>query len=163
MYDLRRIQTWVNGNFSSWGQLRLSLWTLLPVSVCLIAPPAEAVIIHVNGPGESIQAAIDISNDGDVILLAPGTYVEPIVLNDNFVILASCFYTTQDPACIQNTIIQGVGRLPTDPNVIRIRTAVPDGTRIVGLTLENGADCVHTNAPYEFNNSVARLCGDGLD
>jgi hypothetical protein len=125
--------------------------------------PAGAAILEVNGPGESIQDVIQDANDGDVILLAPGVYVEPLIIEDHFVTIASCFYTTQDPACITNTVLEGVGRLPSDPNVVRIKSAAPDGSRFIGLTIRNGADGIHASSKFEIRDSVVRLCGDGLD
>ena len=142
---------------------RVGLCCLFAFAFGLGFQPVEAAVIEVNGPGESIQAAIDLANDGDVILIAPGTYVEPLIIEHNFITLASCFFTTGDPSCIENTIIEGVGRFNTDPNIVRIKSAAPDGSRFIGLTFQNGADGIHASAHFEFRNSVVRLCGDGLD
>jgi Right handed beta helix region len=137
-------------------------WLVL-FALGLPARSLEAAIIEVNGPGESIQAAIDSANNDDIILIAPGTYVELLQIAEKRVTLASCFYTTGDPDCIENTILQGIGPFHNLPYVIQIRSSAPDGSRFIGLTIENGSDGIHSNSRFEIRDSVVRLCGDGLD
>jgi hypothetical protein len=131
--------------------------------MCVGFHSAEAAIIQVNGPGESIQAAIDIANDGDVILIAPGIYAEALRIESNIVTLASCFFTTEDPSCIADTIIEGTGHTPQDAAILRVASSAPDGSRVIGLTLTNGDDGISASARIELRNSIIRLCGDGLD
>jgi len=54
------------------GRSRAISLSLFFVVMCAGLEPAEAAIIQVNGLGESIQAAIDIANDGDVIAITLG-------------------------------------------------------------------------------------------
>ena len=55
------------------GRSRAISLSLFFVVMCAGLQPAEAAIIQGDRPGESIQAALDIANDGDDILIAPGT------------------------------------------------------------------------------------------
>jgi hypothetical protein len=137
--------------------------SFLFVVMCAGFQSAEAAITHVNGPGESIQAAIDIANDGDVILIAAGTYTKALRIESNVVTLTSRFFTTENPSCIADTIIYGTGHTPQDAAVLRVASAAPDGSRVIGLTISNGDDGISASSQIELRNSVIRLCGDGLD
>src|SRR6266567_4027096 len=51
---------------------------LLLLAVCVMAGMASARVTRtiVVGPGQSIQAAVDLASPGDTILVKPGTYTE---------------------------------------------------------------------------------------
>jgi predicted outer membrane repeat protein len=66
-----------------------------------------AITINIPEDYATIQAGIDSSEDGDEIIVAPGTYVENINFNGKVVLLGSLFYTTQDTSYISQTIIDG--------------------------------------------------------
>ena len=53
----------------------------------------------------SIQAAVEAAQNGDLVLVSPGTYSENIVLSGKTITLASNFHTTQNPGYIDQTII----------------------------------------------------------
>ena len=50
--------------------------TTLGLGACLFAGSASAATINVPADQATIQAAIDAASDGDVVLVAPGTYYE---------------------------------------------------------------------------------------
>ncbi len=55
----------------------LNIWLLICLLVAVISGRAGAVTFYVN-PGDSIQASIDASSNGDEIEVSPGTYYEAI-------------------------------------------------------------------------------------
>lgn len=68
-----------------------------------IAHPAAT--IHVPTDYSTIQAAIDVSSDGDEIVVSPGTYVENIHFNRKNIVLRSTEPTS--PTVVAATIIDG--------------------------------------------------------
>jgi len=70
---------------------------------------SSTIIVDINSTGDytSIQEGIDNSQDGDVILVYPGTYYENIDYSGKNIAVASKYYTTGDESYIKNTIIDG--------------------------------------------------------
>jgi hypothetical protein len=57
--------------------------------------------------GTKIQAGIDISSNGDTVLVSPGIYYENINFSGKNIVLGSLFLTTGDTSYISQTIIDG--------------------------------------------------------
>jgi len=70
-------------------------------------------VIYVPADHSTIQAAINASENGDEIIVSPGTYFENLNFNGKAITLGSLFYTTQDTSYISQTIIDGnqIGRV----------------------------------------------------
>ena len=120
---------------------------------------ARAVTRTVPGWYPTIQAAIDASNNGDVILVAPGTYTESPILSGKALTIASHFYYTSDRSNISQTIIDGGG----SGWVIRFDSSVGSGAAIIGLTLRHADDGLRTLSKVNFLDNIVTNVGDGID
>ena len=54
-----------------------------------------------------IQTVVDLANDGDTIIIGPGTYIENVNIVDKSIHIASKYLTTGDSSYISSTIIDG--------------------------------------------------------
>lgn len=97
---------------------------------------AAGNIINVPGDAATVQGGINIANNGDTVLIAPGIYNENLILNGKTITLTSHFLTTNDPTFINNTIIDG----GNGSQVIFVGDNVGPETTIYGLTIRNADD-----------------------
>jgi hypothetical protein len=75
----------------------------------------------------SIQAAINTANNGDTVLVAPGTYFENLFFSGRAI-------TVKSSAGADSTIIDGGGELP----VASFQSGEGQGTVLNGFTIRNG-------------------------
>ena len=87
-----------------------------------------------SNPFATIQAAIDYSENGDTVLVQPGTYVENINFNGKNIVVGSLFLTTQDTAFISQTVIDG----GQDGSVVTFSSSEDSLSVLSGLTITNG-------------------------
>ncbi len=108
------------------------LRTILAVSALLLLPATTTFAVTRNVPSQysSIQAAINASGDGDVIVVAPGTYVESIIFNGKAVTLRSS-------AGAALTTISAAGL--TQKSVIRCVDGEGSDTVVEGFTITGGS------------------------
>ncbi|HMQ51169.1 MAG TPA: right-handed parallel beta-helix repeat-containing protein [Anaerolineae bacterium] len=107
----------------------------------------------------TIQAGLDAAQDGDLVLVSPGTYAEQLVMSAKTVTLASEFYTTGDVNDIDQTIIDGQG----GPAVIEVAKSVGPETKITGFTIQNGSDGISASAKLHILNNRFTGNGDAID
>jgi len=105
-----------------------------------------------------IQSAIDAAQNGDVVLVSPGTYKGSFTLRKG-VTLTSKFFTTGDKADTAGTVLDGAG----GNHVLNIPAGTTDRPTIMGFTIQNASDGVFPQAKFNFLNNVVRDTRDGID
>ena len=106
------------------------VFALVESSIC----PVVAAKTRVPGDYKSIQAAIDASQNGDVVVVAPGTYKERVVLKTN-VTLKSDGGDENGKIGLkraEETVIDGGGENGSGPGV-----AMAEGSVLDGFTVTN--------------------------
>lgn len=121
-------------------------------------PGQAAATLRVPQDYPTIQAAIDAAQNDDVVLVAPGTYNGPILISGKRIIVASEFYTTDDPARVKQTILDGQGA----DNVVSIDKTATD-TQIIGFTIQNGDNGIWLRAQAAILHNRVHQTGDGID
>jgi len=116
-----------NRLFAHYWILMLSL-VLLP-GVALHSFAAE---IHVPSQFSTIQAAIDASQDNDIIIVQPGTYTENIDYNGKAITLTST--NPLDPTIVASTIIDG----NMNGSVVTFDSGETPNSILTGFTIKNG-------------------------
>jgi predicted outer membrane repeat protein len=115
----------------------------------------------------TIQSAIDLSRDGDTVLVAPGIYYENLDFKGKKVFLASHFILEFDTSMIEKTIIDGSRpEISSRGSVVRFVSGECSGSVIRGFTLRNGTGSAldefgygggifcYLSAPQIINNRI---------
>jgi len=116
---------------------------LLVICVCS-ALPCEARVITVDDDGpadfENIQAAIDDANDGDTIIVNPGTYTGPGNRDIDFLGKAITLRSTDpnDPNIVAATIIDCNGTEANPHRGFYFHTGEDSNSILEGITVTNG-------------------------
>ncbi len=110
-------------------------------------PPATGKYLKVPQSYGTIQSAVNAAQNGDVVLLSPGTYSGGIVISNKAVTIASLFLTTGDRSYVDQTIVTG------GAPIIAVQNNAAN-SRIYGLHLKAGTKGVQAFARIEvlFNN-----------
>ena len=114
---------------------------LLVLVFVLGAFPMSSQIINVPGDQTSIQAAIDVSNDGDTVLVAEGTYYENINFQGKAITVASKFINDGDTSFISRTIIDGSQYTDwRNASTVTLKSGEDTTSVLMGFTVTGGAD-----------------------
>lgn len=129
-------------------RLLISFLLLLTSSVICLSQN----ILNVPLDFGSIQEAIDFSQNGDIILVAPGEYYENITIEDKEISVESHFANSNDIDLINQTKI--IGQQEGDYNrVVDIQNT--DYTAISGFYISGGTSTTtHANGIYIANSTV---------
>jgi len=125
-------------------------------------------VINVPGDQQTIQNGIDISVDGDTVLVQPGTYLENINFGGKAITLGSLFLTLADTTYISQTVIDG----NQEGSVVIFDNNEGNNSILTGFTIQNGAytggvycnssSPVLENLIIRNNSSVAQYFGGGV-
>ena len=123
----------------------------------LTAAHADHNTIRVPEDHPTIQAAIDAVADGGLVLVAPGTYTEQLVISRT-ITLASYFHTTGEERFINETIIDGAGV----NRIITVNKTATDA-KIIGFTIQNGNDGIKARGDVQILNNHFQFTKDAVD
>lgn len=97
-------------------------------------PQTGGQLIEVPLDFTTVQSAIVAAENGDSILVHPGTYFEQINFLGKDIVVGSLFLTTGDTSYIAATMLHG-GRVGT---VVTFNSGEGPGSELTGLTVKNG-------------------------
>jgi len=95
----------------------------------------NATIINVPDDQTTIQAGINVSSNGDTVLVQPGTYYQNINFNGKNITVASLFLTTGNNSYISETIING----NNSNSVVKFNSGESNDAVLSGFTITNGS------------------------
>jgi len=100
---------------------------------------AQIITVKQDGTGDftTIQAAVDSANNGDTVLVWPGTYYENVLLIGKNLTLGSLTMTTGDEQYIRQTVIDGNNM----DKCIQLRQ-IHGSCEINGIEIRNGKNTV---------------------
>jgi len=109
---------------------------LLFIVFLLLSTSLIAETINVPADYDSIQVAIEAAENGDVILVQPGTYVDNIDFLGKSITVGSLFLTTQDTTYIAETIIDG----DSLDSVVKFQNGEDTTAVLTGFTITKGSN-----------------------
>lgn len=113
-----------------------TLFLLVLVSTAINAQ--QIINVHPDSMYSTIQAGINAATDGDMVLVAEGTYNEQINFMGKAITVASHYYLDGNPEHISNTILDG-NLLPSGNSSLVLFVSGEDTNSIInGFTIQHG-------------------------
>ncbi len=138
------------------------------IVIAIAITGAWATIINVPDDYPSIQEGIDVSVNGDTVLVQPEIYVENINFNGRNIVLGSLFLTIGDATYISSTIIDG----DSSGTVVTFENGEDSLAIVSGFTIQNGFNingggisCSYSNPAINSNtirDNTASNLGGGI-
>lgn len=119
------------------------------------APACRSTVIDVPVGQPTIQLGIAAAGAGDTVLIAPGTYREPIDFLGKPIVVGSRYLTTGDPAYVDSTVLSGSEAM-FGP-LVTADTGEDSLSVLAGLTL-TGGDALNGAGVY-CRESSPRISG----
>jgi hypothetical protein len=113
---------------------------LLVVMILLVmVVSTSGIVINVPGDEPTIQEGVRAADDGDTVLVAPGTYSENIKIFNKNIVLASYYILDGNAQFIENTVIDGSAPAhPDTGSCVIIAYGQDYSTVLEGFTLTGG-------------------------
>ena len=111
---------------------------LILITVLVITTKISTAMIIIPRDYDNIQEGVNNAEDGDTVLVEPGTYVENINYGGRNIVLISRFLLTGDIAYIDSTIIDG----NRSGSVVRLDSGESDVAALIGFTIRNGSGSI---------------------
>ncbi|MBP6872926.1 MAG: T9SS type A sorting domain-containing protein [Bacteroidales bacterium] len=124
----------------------------------LLPAKSQVITVKQDGTGDFtiIQEAIATSENGDTIIVYPGTYYENLDLTNKGIVLASTWIYAHEDSLISQTVIDG------NHSGSCIRSLSGNlWTSVIGLTIQNGFGTNHSTLfPWAYGNGGGILLED---
>ncbi|MCH8011214.1 MAG: hypothetical protein IIA61_04580 [Candidatus Marinimicrobia bacterium] len=148
------------------ASLKCRMLALITICLIILACEDEYARENLCDPisYSSIQKKINKAQEGDTILVDPGTYVGNIDFKGKDIVVASLFLTTGDTSYISQTILDGNQK----GSVVRFWNGEGSGALLSGFTITNGSadygggiSCIGSNPRLEnlkVSGNTSEIC-----